>query len=157
MQQMLMNGSFWSDTLLLCFDYGRQKCYFYICCDSWRHLQWVERERERLIHGVVHRSWMSCFVSIRKWEESDPSGLPSDIWLSHSVTVWYSYPPWITILVCVLSVDLPNFNYKAANIKENKAVKYRKKYNLYKLYIKRGSGLSFPCYICVFFCIIILY
>lgn len=67
--------------------------------DTCSQFLWV-KQRERETHSWCCASiWMSCFVSTRKWEESDPSGLPSDIWLSHSVTVWYSYPP---ISACVL-------------------------------------------------------
>ncbi len=50
---------------------------------------------ERETHSRCCASiWMSGFVSTRKWEESDPSGLPSDI--SHS----------LIFISCVLSMDL---------------------------------------------------
>lgn len=59
--------------------------------DTWSQFLWVEhsesRERERETHSWCCASILNellCFHT--EVRESDPSGLPSDIWLSHSVS-----------------------------------------------------------------------
>lgn len=139
-----MNGYIWRDSLLLSWVtdslyYEWQNVPMFLCLlgDTCSQFLWVkqrvkrERERERLIHGFVGWSWMSCFVSIRKCQESDPSGLPSDIWLSQSdIHIHLSITKFS--LYCAFSWSIGIAKNK------RKYIAYTKSYTNLKLHIKRG-------------------